>query len=53
MTPAKNCIDGDLIEQLLDLPKEDMETIVSKTPAENRLPLDELVKLIEELQRLH
>lgn len=53
VTHAKNCIDGDLIEQLLDLPKEDMETIVSKIPAQQQLPLDELVKLIEELQRLH
>lgn len=50
---AKNCIDGDLVEQLLDLPKEDMETIVAKMPEQHRLPLDELVKLIEELQRLH
>lgn len=51
--PAKSCIDGDLVEQLLDLSKEDMETIVSKIPEPHRLPLDEFVKLIEELQRLH
>lgn len=53
VVPAKCCIDGDLVEQLLDLPRDDMETIVSKIPEPHRLPLDELVKLIEELQRLH
>lgn len=51
--PAKNCIDGDLIEMLLDLPKADVDKIVTSIPEKDRLPVDELIKLIEELQRLH
>jgi hypothetical protein len=46
-------LDGELIEQLLELPREEVESIVAKVPEKDRLPVDELIKLIEDLQRLH
>jgi hypothetical protein len=48
-----NAIDGDLVELLLDLPNEDMEQVIAEVPPSDRLPLPEILKLVEDLQRLH
>lgn len=42
-------IDGDLVETFLDLPKERMEQVAKDA----ELPVEDLVKTIEELSRLH
>lgn len=51
--PALNAIDGDLVELLLDLPKEEVHRVLDKIPEDERTPLPELTKLVEDLQRLH
>jgi hypothetical protein len=50
---AKNCLDGDLLEQILDMQRSEVEHMVSKIPEKDRLPVDDLIKLIEDLQRMH
>lgn len=47
--PAVGFIDGDLVETFLDLSREKMEQVAKELD----LPVDELVKTIEELTRLH
>jgi len=42
-------VDGDLVEQYLDLPREAAEAVA----AEVGLPADELARRVEELARLH
>jgi hypothetical protein len=51
--PYTNAIDGDLVEQLLDLPSEEVERVVAGMAPQARMPVDEIVKLVEELHRLH
>ena len=46
-------IDGDLVELLLDLPKSEVARVVDKIPPGERIATDELVKLVEDLQRMH
>lgn len=48
-----NAIDGDLVELMLDLPKDEVSRVMDKIPEEERTPLPELTKLVEDLQRLH
>ncbi|XP_028966942.1 DNA damage-binding protein 1 [Galendromus occidentalis] len=57
--PATGFIDGDLIEQLLDLPKEALESVSQSIKVDeegghqrNMTPED-LVKLVEDLTRIH
>lgn len=50
--PAKNCLDGDLIEQVLDMPKSEVQAMVDKIPDADRLPVDDIIKLVEDLQRM-
>jgi len=58
-SPKKNVIDGDLIESLLDLPAElkrkivEGLTIKDGNGGKRDVTLEELVKKIEELNRLH
>lgn len=47
--PARGFVDGDLVEQYLDLPREAAEAVA----AEVGLPADELARRVEELARLH
>lgn len=47
--PATGFIDGDLVETFLDLGRERMEKVAREVDE----PVDDLVKLIEELSRLH
>ena len=53
MLPAKNCLDGDLLEQVLDMHKSEVQAMVDRIPEKDRLPVDEVIKLIEDLQRMH
>jgi DNA damage-binding protein 1 len=48
-TEARNFLDGDLIEQFLDLKRDKMEEVAAQVSVH----VDELCKRIEELQRLH
>lgn len=51
-TESRGFIDGDLIEQVLDLKKESLEAVFAElksTPAER----EAIVRLVEELARLH
>jgi DNA damage-binding protein 1 len=48
-TDARNFLDGDLIEQFLDLRREKMEDVAKKMDT----TVEDLSKRIEELQRLH
>lgn len=47
--PAMGFVDGDLVETFLDLSRDKMEMVAKDVD----LPLDELVRTIEELSRLH
>lgn len=47
--PAVGFIDGDLVETFLDLSRSRMDQVAQDT----EIPVDELIKLIEELSRLH
>lgn len=47
--PAKNFVDGDLIERFLDLSMAQMSKVSSMVS----VPVDELVQKVEEMQRLH
>lgn len=47
--PNQGFIDGDLVEQLLDLNQTQIEMVAK----DSGVPVDELVKLVEELSRLH
>jgi len=56
--PSQGFIDGDLIESFLDLPREDKKKIASNIHikdgnSEKIATVDELIKKIEELSRLH
>ena len=53
MLPAQNCLDGDLLEQVLDMQKSEVQAMVDRIPAKDRLPVDDIIKLIEDLQRMH
>lgn len=50
--PAKNCLDGDLIEQVLDMQRSEVQAMVDRIPEAERLPVDDLIKLVEDLQRM-
>jgi hypothetical protein len=50
--PAKNCLDGDLIEQVLDMQRSEVQAMVDRIPPADRLPVDEIIKLVEDLQRM-
>ena len=47
--PAKNFIDGDLVERFSELPRKEMKAIAAETNSTT----EEILKLVEELQRLH
>lgn len=49
VTQSSGFIDGDLVEAFLDLPRDKM----LKVAEDAQLPLDELLKTVEELSRLH
>jgi hypothetical protein len=51
--PATNSIDGDLVEQLLDLPPDEVERVVAGMAPHARTSVGEIVKLVEDLHRLH
>lgn len=51
--PALNALDGDLLEALLDMPRADVEALVAEVPAKERVAVDELLKVVEDLQRMH
>ena len=51
--PAANAVDGDLVELLLDLPRDEVERVVASMAPQARTPVDEMVKLVEDLHRLH
>lgn len=48
-SPAQGFIDGDLVETFLDLSRDKMEQVANQT----NVPVEELVKMVEELSRLH
>ena len=56
--PATGFIDGDLIEQLLDLPKEALESVsqsikIDEDGTQRTLTPEDLIKLVEDLTRIH
>lgn len=48
-SPAQGFIDGDLVETFLDLSRDKMEQVANQV----NVPVEELVKMVEELSRLH
>jgi DNA damage-binding protein 1 len=50
-TDSKGFVDGDLIEQFLDLKKDSMDAVVAEMGGEPSV--EDVVRLVEELARLH
>ncbi|XP_059472612.1 DNA damage-binding protein 1 [Neocloeon triangulifer] len=60
MEPSENFIDGDLIESFLDLPRETMQKVctglqrdATGSGTKQDVTVDELVKIVEDLTRIH
>lgn len=58
MEPAVGFIDGDLIEQLLDLPREALRQVaqgisIDEDGVKRPATPEDLVKLVEDLTRIH
>lgn len=51
--PAANFIDGDLVEQLLDLPPSKAAEVVAAAWPSGEFGLEDVTRRVEELQRLH
>lgn len=51
--PATNFIDGDLVEQFLDLPPAKAAEVVAAVWPGGEVSLDDVTRRVEELQRLH
>jgi DNA damage-binding protein 1 len=51
--PAANFIDGDLVEQFLDLPPDKAAEVVAAVWPGGEQSVAEVTRRVEELQRLH